>query len=349
MRRGLSFGLTRVLGRNVFVSGCLDAPARFGADFSYPGSMASLGSKHPDRIFYVIWRENRGSGFFSNVTQVLCHLALADSLGMEPVVDFEHFPTLYNEEETVAGTRNAWEYYFKQTSKFSLEEVYESRHVFFCDGKYPRGYSYKVTDHPSLARIFDRLVKIDPDIERAADEWTKEFGARTLGVHFRGQEYNRTAGHAFGPTYRQMLKVAGGALSEGRFDHIFVVTEDQRCLDLMRQEFGAMVLATDSFRTRGENAYRLSPRPLHRYLLGREILVDALVLSRCQALVASPSNVSDFAVLLNGGRFEAIWNIWNGKNSSNPLVALYQYGLRKRLPSWLGGLPGLVSKSGGYL
>ena len=105
-----------------------------------------------------------------------------------------------------------------------------------------------------------------------------------------------------------------------------------------------MVVATDSYRTSGENAYRLSPRPLHRYLLGREILVDAIVLSHCRALVASQSNVSYFAEMANHGRFDTVWSIQNGMNSSDPLVAFYQCGLRKHLPRRLGGLPGVVIK-----
>jgi hypothetical protein len=341
----LSTRLFLVLARKLYVHLPSSRPPRFGLDSSYPGRVASLGAKHPDRMFYVVWVDNYGSGFFSNLTHVLCHLAVADSLGMAPVVDLQNFPTFYNEDVEIAGTRNAWEYYFAQTSEISLQEVYDSRHVFFCDGRRPSGYSYKVTDHPSLSRIFDRFVKIRPDIEKTASEWAGRLSARTLGVHFRGQELNRTAGHFFGPTERQILKVTSAALEEGHFDRIFMVTEDQKCLDLFRKEFGSMVLATDSFRTSGENAYRLSPRPLHRYLLGREILVDAMVLSRCRALIASPSNVSDFAVLMNGGRFETIWTIANGKSSKNPMVALYQYGLLRRLPPRLGGLPGVVSKT----
>ena len=107
-----------------------------------------------------------------------------------------------------------------------------------------------------------------------------------------------------------------------------------------------MVLATDSYRTRGANAYRLNPRALHRYLLGREVLVDAMLLGRCQGLVAGWSNVSEWAKLFNGGSYEVVWSIWNGWNSQNPLAALYLYGLRRRLPARFGGLPGEIVRSG---
>jgi hypothetical protein len=321
-------------------------PLPMGAESLVPNQVASAGEKNEDKRFYVIWREYPGSGFFSNVFHVLCHLDKADALGMEPVVDFENFVTLYNEEEELLGTKNAWEYYYEPTSRVSLEDVYDSRHVFLCDGKYPSGYPLDAACQARLRTVVDRFIRIRPDIEQSVQEWITGFGARTLGVHFRGQDQNRTQRHRYGPTERQMVDVTREALSEGDFERIFVVTEDQRYLDLLRREFGSMVIATDSYRTSGENAYRTFPRPLHRYLLGREVLVDALLLSRCDSLVASGSNVSEFAKLVNGGRFETVYQVWNGVNSRNPLVAFYSFGVRKHLPPRLGGLPGVVWKGG---
>jgi hypothetical protein len=170
----------------------------------------------------------------------------------------------------------------------------------------------------------------------------EKFRSRTLGIQFRGQEMNRTPGHPFGPTKRQMLQAARSLVRELNFDQIFLVTEDQDYLDLLRSEFGSALIFTDSFRTRGENAYRMRPRTLHRYKLGREVLIDAFLLSRCQALIASGSNVSEFAKLMNGDRYELACRIWNGMNCSNPLAALYLYDIRRHLPARLGGLPGMI-------
>jgi hypothetical protein len=345
MLRGISRALARPIERRIFVSAPPSGPLPFGIERLPASRMASFGPRHPDKTFYVIWREERRAGFFSNASLILCHLILADSLGFEPVVDLANFPTFYNEDEEVAGTRNAWEYYFAPTSSVPLSEVYESRHVFFCDGTYPDGLSKYVSEIPEAQHLFDRIVKVRPEIEASARELMTGFGEKTLGVHFRGQELNRAAGHPFGPTRRQILDATARLIRERDFDRIFLVTEDQRHLDLFRREFGSMVLATDSFRTRGENAYRLHPRPLHRYLLGREVLVDAMLLGRCQGLVAGWSNVSEWAKLFNGGRYEVVWSIWNGRNSPDPLVALYLYGLRRRLPSRFGGLPGQIVRT----
>lgn len=66
-----------------------------------PVFMKSFGTLHQDKTVYVIWRERAAAGLFSQVFHVLCHLNYARELGLTPVVDMEHFPTLYNEAGSV--------------------------------------------------------------------------------------------------------------------------------------------------------------------------------------------------------------------------------------------------------
>jgi hypothetical protein len=81
-----------------------------------PVRVRSFGPENPDKVFYVIWREEGHTGLFSIVTSTLCHLHIARQLGMVPVVDMEHFRSHYNEDHPVEGTFNSWEYYFKPVS-----------------------------------------------------------------------------------------------------------------------------------------------------------------------------------------------------------------------------------------
>ena len=41
----------------------------------------------------------------------------------------QNFFTIYNENNKVDKTYNAWEYYFEQLSNFTLEEVYKSKNI----------------------------------------------------------------------------------------------------------------------------------------------------------------------------------------------------------------------------
>jgi hypothetical protein len=94
----------------------------------------SFGDKNPDKFFYVIWRDNIGSGFFANLNCFLSHLEFAKKMNFTPVIDCENFPTIYNTTNLINNSKNSWEYYFHQPSPYSLEEVYQSKNVFFSSG-----------------------------------------------------------------------------------------------------------------------------------------------------------------------------------------------------------------------
>ena len=53
--------------------------------------------------------------------------------GAIPVVDMENFTNPYNEKDQINNTLNSWEYYFNQTSDYSLKDIYKSKNV--IDGK----------------------------------------------------------------------------------------------------------------------------------------------------------------------------------------------------------------------
>jgi hypothetical protein len=82
----------------------------------------------------------------------------------------------------------------------------------------------------------------------------------------------------------------------------------------------------------------MNPRKNHRYLLGLEVCVEAILLSRCAGLVCGASNVSEFARFYNRDRYEFIYRIHNGKNSDRVIPAMVLFDLKKLLPFAFGGL-----------
>ncbi len=305
----------------------------------------SFGKGNPDKTFYVIWLDRLGSGFFSNVSAVLCHLKIADTLGMIPVVDFQNFKTLYNVNSPINNSKNAWEYYFSPVAPFNLDEVYTSRNVFFCDGFYPDSMSYNITEIDSLYdEIYKKYVFLQGNVENRLRNCSELFNHRVLGVHFRGKEQNIAPSHSFTPTEKQMIKYTDEIIRKYNIGKIFVVTEEQKYLDLFINNYGAKVLYTDSFRSYKINSYNLNPRENHRYLLGLEVLVDALLLSMCTGILCGDSNVSEYAKFINNQKYEFIYKINNGINSRSLIVARYAYRIKKRLPSNFGGLLDIVER-----
>ena len=146
-----------------------------------------------------------------------------------------------------------------------LDEVYRSRRVFFCSGDYPRGYTF-TTNAEYRAFVAAHISLKVPIRERIAG-YAGEFSTGdVLGIHFRGKEINTAPGHSFGPTAEQIVRHADRLLDSGDLNRIFLVTEEQIFVDLLRRRYGPRLFFTDAFRSAKVNSYNLNPRPLHRYL-----------------------------------------------------------------------------------
>jgi len=302
------------------------------------GYTKSFGEKNPDKTFYVIWLDTFGSGFFSNFTYVIAHIKIALSKGMIPVVDFENFKSFYNVETLIQNTKNSWEYYFKPVSPYSLEEVYKSKNVLFCNGTFPASEGYSLSQIKGAKKIYNDHIFLQPYIEHKINEYSENFSEKVLGVHFRGQEMKIASGHPFPPTEKQMLKYVDRAIDQFGFKKIFFVSEELSYLELFTKKYGKKIFYTNAFRTHEKNAYLLNPRENHRYQLGVEVLIDAYLLSKCTALICSDSNVSEFARFINENKYDFVHFIDNGYNSPNILLARYLYSIKKNLPPQLGGL-----------
>jgi hypothetical protein len=289
-------------------------------------SIRSFGEENPDTVFYVIWREHGGSGFFSNVFQVLGHLAIADALNMTPVVEMESIKTFYNEADPINGTTNAWEYYFRQPCDVPLETVYKSKYVVVCNGR----FNWSIYDDlETPGRLVRKYLHVQSHIQSFADKFVSDSftGKKVLGIHFRGQEMARTPHHPTPATPTQMIERARMLLDRYSIDRIFIVSEEQAYVDTIKGLFGDIVTSTAAFRTYDINAYDIRPYPRqdHMYNLGLDVLRDAIILSRTDYLLAvganglaGGSNVSQFAQVLNAGAYQHVELIDNGVNPEEP-------------------------------
>lgn len=297
----------------------------------------SFGDKNPEKVFFVIRQEGLGRGLFSILSGVICYLDFADRCGFIPVIDFENFKTEYNQEEEVCSTKNAFEYYFLPINNISLDEVYSSRCVVLSGNGYPKSYDYTIAKIPGLYKTFQKYIKIRPEIEELVKASKNSLGDKVLGVHFRGQEMRTAPGHWYPPSNKQMFKAIDIMLQRGAFDSIFVCTEDERLLNTLHQRYPGMIVSNKHYRTHGVNAYKENPRKNHKYLLGREILIDMLCLSQCDALISCSSNVAWMSRFVNNNLYSATIFINNGPNSNFWPLAKVLWSIKNILPVRMGG------------
>ena len=168
----------------------------------------SFGEKNKNKIFYVIQRKE-GGGFFSNLLYVLNHLSIADKFNFIPVVDMENFEGFYNEINKVNNTLNSWEYYFIQTSKASLQNVYKSKNVIITSNSTFKNYKFRaLKKYNNILNVYKKYIKIDHNILRETNEIFKRLKinkSNTVGIHWRGTDHKFLPNHPQPPSRKQIF------------------------------------------------------------------------------------------------------------------------------------------------
>jgi len=292
------------------------------------------------QVPFLIRRD--GGGFFSMMSTVLCQLQRSEQLNFIPVVDLENSQTVYKEDEPVNGSKNPWEYYFNPVSGMSLGQARSSNLFVESDGQHPHGMTQSISTDPDLLRVFNKFVTLNSSTDRIVNDSTSSIDERTLGVHFRGNEMRTATSHPLTMTLRQCKAIVNEQLETGNFSRILLVTEGQQYVNYFKRHFGDKLTVTDTYRLWKRNAYKVYPRGQHRYRLGLEAIVDAYSLAKCGGLICSSSNLAEFSILLNDGKYSTLIEVNNGTNSSNRIISEFSWYARAALP--LGSTKGLQNK-----
>ncbi len=301
-------------------------------------NIKSFGKKNKNKIFYII-RRNPSAGFFSNITFVLNHLQISELMNFIPIIDMKNFPTIYNEKNKIKNSNNSWNYYFKKLNKYSLEDVYRSKNVFLSKTTFENHMPLDMTNK-SISKQFKK-IKIRNEIKKKAkiffDKKLKKRGNKILGIHLRGSTYKTARGHAFPPTPEIMIENIDKLIKKYGYNKLFLVTEEKNYLDTLYKRYGNKCIFYNSFRMHKKDSFQIYPRNSHRYKLGEEILIEALILSKCQGLTFIKSNVISAAILFAKKKLN-LHEIFLSLNSRNRFISCWLWYLKKILPRSLGGL-----------
>ncbi len=273
--------------------------------------------------YYIVRRTvNWGNaGFFSNYFYALTHIAHAKERGLIPVVDMRNYKTVYSETHSVAGSLNAWEYYFSQP--INTGTAYASGDFTLSHGVRPVDSFNPVKEvngvfNPDFGRISELksicgdYIAIRKELKDGFDVFfdSKLSGGRTLGVHYRGTDKRIPPGkHRCSIPFAQLLDDARGLAGDMHADRIFLATDEEDVASALEEAVGVPVISAPAYRmVAGSHAaaHTSSPRrarPDHRYMLGVEVLRDAYLLSRCDGLLHGSSNVTCAAIFLRGTEF----------------------------------------------
>ena len=76
----------------------------------------------------------------------------------------EEYPTIYNEKNKIQDTFNAWEYYFENTTEFTIDEIYNSKNVIITENEFYNFFSKWIDQDESLIKILKEDIKFKKNI-----------------------------------------------------------------------------------------------------------------------------------------------------------------------------------------
>ena len=284
----------------------------------------SPGSKNPGKTFYVIRRKESNAGLFSYLMTILGHLKTAEKRNLIPVVDMMNYHNIYTHHSAQV---NPWELFFSQPSPYSLSDVYESHRVILSNLADP-------IDGPPISmdffnnvdgirsywkKIFDHYIQVRPHIKNEAkNRYRQLFSANdtVLGVLCRGSDYTVLQPHAHPvqPSLEQVKEEIILITTSYHCNRIFLATEDESIYRQLKLFFGNTLQTSGSayvnysgkghlFRSNETN--KQSPVDI-----GQEYLMDMLMLSFCDCILAGRTSGAMGVALMNDHfRYEKYWDL----------------------------------------
>ena len=299
--------------------------------------IAKFGDLNPDKIFYIIKRDP-GAGMFSNFVYIMNHLRIAYFHDFIPYIDMEKWPSWYSENEPINNTMNSWEYYFDQVCEYSSEEIYQSKNIIITRNDFYSDFSKDLSDDSIFKIIFKKYIKIKDHISKEADDYiNKNFkDKKVIGIYLRGGECRRMPNHGMPPTKKQIEYQINSIIKKNNFDLIFLSTKELDYINIFKKSYQKQLNTYDSFKDQ-KDCFQIYPRKNHRYLLGKEIIVEMLILSKLQNLTYNLSNVSAMSLFFNLNPKQDRYFLDNGTNCNNKFLAQIYWYIKYLLPEFLGG------------
>ena len=283
-------------------------------------------SNNPSKKFILILPLEE-SGLFSLFFLVLGYLYLCKKKLRIPLVYFNK-KCLYWSPRGFNGSRNVWEYYFKPVSEYGIKDFFSEEletleglsvsdfkrinrfSNIYITNKYPKVVPwispYAVEKKRKFINsLINKHIEIKKNIlDKAEIFYEKNIkGFKVVAVHFRGKEKYRgkradTPEITCSQDYISEIEAYLKRVPDAKF---FVATDSEEFLRKLKSMYSDIIIFQDVQRL-SENEEISGLHFNEKYQgpkLGEEVLVDALLMSKCDFFIHGTSNVSSFVLFIN--------------------------------------------------
>lgn len=244
---------------------------------------------------YVIGHWSGGMGIC--LTSTLNHLLYCEHSNLTPVVYW--YKSLYHEPSGFNGKQNEWDYYFLPVSALS----YNNGDIvnYFCMHQADCGhFSYYDTSNEkrNLAhQLINKYVIPNSIVKTKIDQFYNKYmvGKQTIAIHIRGTD-KQFEEKPVPPS----IIVAEALKYADQNTQFFIATDEQKLLNGMLELLqGRDVIYYDCYRSDdGKPLHHKKPKPSIAQL-GEDVIVEMWLMSKCDMLLHTLSNVSSIPLYVN--------------------------------------------------
>ena len=272
----------------------------------------SRGNDFPDKIFFVIRRNDSNVGLFSYVISALGGIMYALNRGYIPIIDMKNYSNPYSDENL--GDINAWEYFFEQPCKYRLEDIEHANHVILSSGiptwDCPNVSVLEEADNSKIIywkNAWKKYIRINKQTMDYIQNRAKEIGNNySCGVIIRGTDYirNKPIGHPIQPTPDQAIETVNELIEKWDYDNFFITTEDAQIYNLFKSKSkysftSICVFRLDEADVTKANIPQMISKTVGGFQHGLDYLTNVWVVSRCDSIIAGKCGAAIAAKLMS--------------------------------------------------
>jgi len=254
---------------------------------------------HKKKVIYLLHSPSEDHGLFAayNIVIGLLNKFVDGNLNNDLVIDFQDKGLYYDKELE----KNWWEYYFEPMPQ---RNDGKGRRIIVDWNRDQRignvGLEGHLLPRKRAAELIKKYIIVKPHIlEKVSKFQDKNFqGFYVIGVHYRGTDkFRREAPFVPLDVVKENIEKITKNIEQKNV-RIFVATDDSNFLDQMKDQYQNQVLYTKAFRA--EDGQPIHFRNMEsNYKKGEEALIDCLLLSHCDFLIKTSSNLSSCAAKMN--------------------------------------------------
>lgn len=246
-------------------------------------------------LFLILDSPIFGNGLFSVCTMVLGLLQHYENEKLAGCqVDFAVGGVYYDKDYGL----NWWEYYFEPINLGSRQgaivrkATIDEQNHFSCLTEF-------VSSKMTVNKYIQKYIRLKPHIKKKISDFKESYflDSWVIGVHYRGTDKSAEAPRV---TYETIAKEVEEVIKSNTSQSsikIFVATDEQAFVDFMNEKFPEKTIYL-------EDAIRSADRnPVHKtvfgYKCGEDAVLDCILLSQCNILLRTSSNLSLFSTYFN--------------------------------------------------